>query len=36
MDPEDLWIEVTTYLEELYDLDKVKKIYIAGDGLKIC
>jgi len=32
MDPEDLWTEVATYLDEAYDLDKVKNIYIAGDG----
>lgn len=32
MDPEDIWTEVATYLDEAYDLDKVKNIYIAGDG----
>jgi len=32
IDPEDLWTEVATYLDESYDLDKVKNIYIAGDG----
>lgn len=32
MDPEDLWTQVATYLDQAYDLDKVKNIYIAGDG----
>ncbi len=32
MDPEELWTEVATYLDEAYDLEKVEKIYIAGDG----
>ncbi len=32
MNPEDIWTEVATYLDEAYDLDKVKNIYIAGDG----
>lgn len=32
MDPEDIWTEVATYLDEAYDLDKVKNTYIAGDG----
>lgn len=32
MDPEDLWTEVATYLDQAYDLDKAKNIYIAGDG----
>lgn len=32
MDPEDIWTEVATYLDEAYDLDRVEKIYIAGDG----
>jgi len=34
MDPEDLWTEVATYLDEAYDLDSVEKIYIAGDGAR--
>ena len=34
MDPEDLWTEVATYLDQAYDLDKVKNIYIAGDGAR--
>jgi hypothetical protein len=29
---EDLWLEVADYLEEAYDLDKVEKIYLSGDG----
>ena len=31
-DSEDLWLEVADYLEEAYELDKVEKIYISGDG----
>ena len=27
-----LWEEVLTYLDDRYDLDKVKKVYILGDG----
>ncbi len=34
MDPEDLWTEVATYLDEAYNLDTVKNIYIAGDGAR--
>lgn len=29
---DDLWEEVLTYLENTYDLEKVKNIYILGDG----
>ncbi|MCF6462216.1 ISLre2 family transposase [Clostridium sp. Cult1] len=29
---EDLWLDVANYLEEAYDLDRVEKIYISGDG----
>lgn len=29
---EDLWLEVADYLEEAYELDKVEKIYLSGDG----
>lgn len=32
MNPEDLWTEVATYLDEAYDLDLVEDIFIAGDG----
>ncbi|TFZ39133.1 ISLre2 family transposase [Soehngenia longivitae] len=32
MHPEDMWLEVATYIDEAYDLDSVEKIYIAGDG----
>ena len=31
---EDLWLEVADYLEKAYDLDKVEKIYLSGDGAK--
>lgn len=34
MHPEDLWMEVATYIDEAYDLDLVEKIYIAGDGAR--
>ncbi len=29
---DDLWEEVLTYLDKTYELDKVKNIYILGDG----
>lgn len=29
---DDLWEEVLTYIENTYELDKVKNIYILGDG----
>ena len=29
---EELWLEVANYLEEAYELDEVKKIYLSGDG----
>ena len=32
MNPEDLWTEVATYIDDAYDLEKVENIYIAGDG----
>lgn len=31
---EELWLEVLDYLDRSYDLDRVKKIYIQGDGAK--
>ncbi|TAH59799.1 MAG: ISLre2 family transposase [Gottschalkiaceae bacterium] len=31
---EDLWLEVADYLEEAYNLDKVEKIYLSGDGAR--
>lgn len=31
---EELWLEVANYLEEAYEMDKVKKIYLSGDGAK--
>ena len=34
MNPEDLWTEIATYLDNAYDLDKVENIYIAGDGAR--
>ena len=29
---DDLWEEVLTYIDNTYEIDKVKKIYILGDG----
>lgn len=29
---EDLWIEVSQYIDEVYDIEKVETIYISGDG----
>ena len=31
---DDLWEEVITYLDKTYELDKVKNIFILGDGAK--
>lgn len=32
MDPEEIWYDVLDYLDQAYDIDKVKTIYIGGDG----
>lgn len=29
---DDLWEEVSTYIDEAYDYEKIKKIYVSGDG----
>ncbi|WP_018248361.1 ISLre2 family transposase [Orenia marismortui] len=29
---EDLWLEIMDYIEDNYDFDSIKQIYIAGDG----
>lgn len=29
---EDLWLEVADYIDEAYDMDKIEKIYLSGDG----
>ena len=29
---EDLWLEVADYIDEAYDSEKIKKIYLSGDG----
>ena len=29
---EELWLEVADYLHDTYDMDKVKKVFIGGDG----
>lgn len=31
-DPEQLWLEVTDYIYNIYDTDNLKKIYLMGDG----
>ena len=31
---EDLWLEVTQYIYDVYDLDCLKKVYIMGDGAR--
>ena len=31
-DNESLWLDVADYLDKAYDLDKVKTIYLSGDG----
>lgn len=31
---EDLWLEVTKYIYDIYDIDCLKKIYIMGDGAR--
>ncbi|QGT99581.1 hypothetical protein SYNTR_1879 [Candidatus Syntrophocurvum alkaliphilum] len=31
-DSEELWLEVAEYLDKAYDIDKVEKIYLSGDG----
>lgn len=30
--PDDIWLEVSKYVYEAYDIEKIKEIYIAGDG----
>ena len=30
--PEDLWLEVSKYINEQYDVDKIETIYLSGDG----
>ncbi len=31
---DELWLEVADYLDKAYEMDKVKKIYLSGDGAK--
>ncbi|WP_350344234.1 ISLre2 family transposase [Proteinivorax tanatarense] len=31
---EDLWLEVANYIDSAYDMDKVEKIFLSGDGAK--
>jgi hypothetical protein len=31
---DELWVEVVDYLDEAYDMDKVEKIYLSGDGAR--
>ncbi|AIS51818.1 hypothetical protein TKV_c06320 [Thermoanaerobacter kivui] len=32
--PEDIWIDVANYINDNYKEEKIKKVYIAGDGAK--
>ena len=32
MDPEEIWYDVLDYLDQAYDTNKIKNIYIGGDG----
>lgn len=32
MKSEDLWLEVSKYIDEVYDLDRIETVYISGDG----
>ncbi len=29
---EDIWLEVADYIDQAYDMDKIEKIYLSGDG----
>ncbi len=31
---EELWLEVSEYLEDVYDMEKVEKVYLSGDGAR--
>ncbi len=31
---EELWLQVADYLDEAYEMEKVKRIYLSGDGAK--
>ena len=31
-DNESLWLDVANYLDKVYDMDKVKTVYLSGDG----
>lgn len=31
-DSDELWVEVADYIDEAYDTDAIKKIYLSGDG----
>lgn len=32
LNSEDLWLEVSRYIDEVYDIEKVETIYLSGDG----
>lgn len=32
LNSEDLWLEVSKYIDEVYDIEKVETIYLSGDG----
>ncbi|HHW21824.1 MAG TPA: ISLre2 family transposase [Clostridiaceae bacterium] len=31
-DSEELWLEISQYIEDTYDVDKIETVYISGDG----
>jgi hypothetical protein len=31
-DSEELWLEVSQYIDDTYDVDKIETVYISGDG----
>lgn len=32
LNSEDLWLEVSKYIDDVYDVDKIETIYLSGDG----
>ncbi len=32
LNSEELWLEVSKYIDEVYDISKVETIYLSGDG----
>ena len=31
-DSDELWVEVSDYMDRVYDMDRIEKIYLSGDG----